>query len=156
LVLVEASELTEAVAEFKREIENNPADIAARLQIAATMFKVDSAAGLPYAQEAVKLAPRQPFGHFLLGLLLLDTGDYRGAIPELETARAAFPQEARLYFALGSAYSQAGRTADAARARATFQRLTEAGKSRGSGTAGNASDAGPEKIPVGDLSQTPR
>jgi tetratricopeptide (TPR) repeat protein len=92
------------------------------------MYKVDSAAGIPYAEEAVKLAPQNGFAHYLLGLLLLDTNSYEKALPELEIAQKTFPREAKLYFALGSAYSRAGRKKDAVRARATFERLTREGE----------------------------
>ena len=114
-----------ATQQFEQEIKDNPGDAIARLQIAAVKYRVDSAAGLPYAEEAVKLDPNYPFGHYLLGLLLLDTGSYQKAIPELEIARHDFPQEAQVYFALGSAYAHVGRKQDATRARATFARLKQ-------------------------------
>ncbi len=125
LLLIEARDTVSAVEEFKREIKNNPDHVYARLQIAAARYKVDSAAGLPFAEEAVRLDPQLPFGHYLLGLLLLDTDNYRKAIPELEIAQKTFPREAAVYFALGSAYSRAGRREDAARARAAFERLNQ-------------------------------
>ena len=70
-----------------------------------SLDKVDSAAALPYAQEAVKLDQM--------------------AIPDLEISAKAFPHDAKVFFALGSAYSRAGRKEEAARARATFQRLNQ-------------------------------
>ncbi len=123
--LADSNDPSAAVEQFKLEIKNNPTDITSRLQIAATLYKVDSAAALPYAQEAVKLDPHSAFAHYLLGLLLLDTDDYLKAIPDLEIAAKAFPRDAKVFFALGSAYSRAGRKEDAARARATFQRLNQ-------------------------------
>ncbi len=114
---------TPAVKEFQAEIKNQPNHVLARLQIAAVKYRVDSAAGLPYAEAAVKLEPKLPLGHYLLGLLLLNTGDYERALPELEIAQKMLPREAGVYYALGSAYAHAGRAQDAARARATFQRL---------------------------------
>jgi len=125
LFLVEASDLPAGIEQFKAEIVNNPADVISRLQIAAAMFKTDSAAGVAYAQQAVKLEPQQPFAHFLLGLLLLDTDNFQQAIPELENARTAFPREARIYLALGTAYSRAGRISDAERARATAKKIMD-------------------------------
>ena len=125
LLILETGDTDAAIAQFKAEIQNQPQDVFARLKIAAAEYKVDSAAGIPYAEEALKINPQAALGHYLLGLLLLDTGDYKRAIPELEAARASLPNEARLYFALGSAYSMAGRKDDAARARATFQRLSQ-------------------------------
>jgi predicted Zn-dependent protease len=113
------------VQEFEQEIRNNPHHVFARLQIAAARYKVDSAAGLPYAEQAVKLDPRLPLGHYLLGLLLLDTDHYLEAIPELETAQRALPREAKVYLALSTAYARAGRRQEAERARATFIRLNQ-------------------------------
>jgi len=158
ILLLEASDLTGANAEFKEEIKNNPADIVSRLQIAAAMYKTDSAAGVPYAEEAVKRAPQQPFGHYLLGMLLLDTDDYQRAIPELEIAQKAFPRESKIYVALGSAYSRAGRKQEAAHARSTFTRLKEeedkAAAANEPGSASTSTDSG--KIPVGDVPATPQ
>jgi tetratricopeptide (TPR) repeat protein len=121
--LLDKSDVSGAIEEFKREIERNPADVDSRLEIAAAEYKLDSASGVPYAEEAVRLNPNIPFAHYLLGLLYLDTGDHQKAIPQLETAQKAFPKDAKVYFALGSAYSRAGRRVDAARARAAFERL---------------------------------
>ena len=126
------------VEQMKQEIANNPKHVLAHLRIAASLYKEDSAAGIPYAEEAVKLAPRMGFAHYLLGLLLLDINNYERALPELEIAQKSYPREAKLYFALGSAYSRAGRKRDAARARATFERLTK----EGAGTTGVADETG--------------
>jgi len=114
-----------AVVEFQQELKNQPSDINSRLEIAAAEYKLDSAAGLPYAEEAVKLNPLVPSAHYLLGLLYLDTDNYRKAIHELEIARRALPQDAKICFALGSAYARAGRKEDAARARAAFAQLNK-------------------------------
>jgi predicted Zn-dependent protease len=122
-VLVDARDTEAAVAQFKAEIKNNPDDAVSRLRIASAEYRVDSAAGLPYAEEAVKLDPSLPLGHYLLGLLLLDTDEYQRAIPELETAQKAFPDQPKVYFALASAYSRAGRREDASRAREKFVEL---------------------------------
>jgi len=120
---VEANDTSAAVEQFKQEIQRDPENVAARLEIAVALYKVDSQAALPYAEEAVTLNPRLPFPHYLLGLIYLDTDNYLKAIPELEIAEKAFPNDARVFFALGSAYSRAGRKQDAERARTTFERL---------------------------------
>jgi tetratricopeptide (TPR) repeat protein len=132
MLLLETRDTAAAIAEFKEEIQNTPEHVFARLQIAAANYKIDSATALPYAEQAVKLNPRLPFGHYLLGLLLLDTDNFRKAIPELELAKKFFPKESKLYFALGSAYSRAGRELDAKRARQTFARLQQQEQARGS------------------------
>ncbi len=127
--LLDAHETRAGITELETEIELHPEDSMARLQIAAAKYKIDSEGALPYAQAAVEHDPAQPLGHYLLGLLLLDTGNYRRAITELETAQRSMSEVANIYSALGAAYSQAGRDEDAARARATLQHL-----SRGSAT----------------------
>ena len=123
--LAETNDTAGAVAEFQKEIKNNPQDINSRLEIAATQYKINSASGIPYAEQAVQINPRIPFAHYLLGLLYLDVDEYQKAIPHLEIAEKAFPRDAKVYFALGSAYSRAGRRQDAEKARAMFQRLSQ-------------------------------
>ena len=121
--LLDASEIDEAVTEFQRELNRDPKNTNAMLEIAAARYQTDSKNGLKYAEEATKLAPKLPFAHYILGLLRLDTGDAEGAIPELEIANKDFPSEASVYFSLGRAYASVGRKADAAKARAEFARL---------------------------------
>ena len=121
--LLEMREIEPAVVEFQHEIQNNPRHALARFEIAAVRYRVDSASGIKYAEEAVKLDPQRPFGHYLLGLLYLDTHNYAGAISELEIAKRAHPNMPEIYFALGNAYARADRKLEAARARATFTRL---------------------------------
>jgi tetratricopeptide (TPR) repeat protein len=112
-----------AISQFQQEIKINPNHIRARLEIASAYYRTDSAAGIPFAEQAVKLQPKYPFGHYLLGLLYFDAGDTDRAIPQLEAASRMIPQEPQFYFALGNAYAKAGRKQDAARARANFTRL---------------------------------
>jgi tetratricopeptide (TPR) repeat protein len=121
--LLDIGEVDPAVAAFKRQIQASPDHVPARLQIAAAWYRVNSAGALKYAVEAVKLEPRRPFGHYLLGLLYLDTQNFVRTISELETAKLSYSRVPQLYFALGNAYARAGRKADAARARAIFARL---------------------------------
>jgi len=141
-VLLDANDIPGAVAEFKREIDEGHDRVLPMLQIAACEYKVDSAAGLTYAEQAVALAPRLPFAHYLLGLLLESTGADEKAIPELETAHKAFPQDTRIYWSLAAAYARAGRAEDAAKARAEVARLSRkpAQQEQGAG-AGESPDA---------------
>ena len=124
-VLIDEHDIPGAVDEFKSELEHNQDRIPVLLQIAAAEYKVDSAAGLPYAEEAVQQAPRVAFGHFLLGLLLLNTDAHDKAVPELEIASRGMPRDPKVFWALSSAYQQAGRPQDAAKARAEFARLKQ-------------------------------
>jgi tetratricopeptide (TPR) repeat protein len=128
--LLATEDLESGIAEFLKEIEADPRNVRARMQVAAARYRVDSPAGLPFAREVVKLAPDYPFGHYLLGLLYFDTGDIAQALPELETAARMLPDEAQFQFALGNAYARAGRAKEAARARAAFTRLQKGDSSK--------------------------
>jgi len=134
LFLEESYDVANGVEQFKQEIANHPDHVLARLRIAASLYKEDSAAAIPYAEEAVKLSPGMGFAHYLLGLLLLDADQSARAIPELEIAQKTFARDPRIYAALGSAYSRTGRKQAAAQARVTFDRLNkEAEASKKSG-----------------------
>jgi tetratricopeptide (TPR) repeat protein len=122
-LLLETNETDQAVEQFQFELKRDPENINSMLEIASVRYQVDSEDGLHYAEEALRLSPRLPFAHYLVGLLRLDTGNATGAIPELEKAEKAFPNESRVYFSLGSAYARVGRKAEAAKARAEFARL---------------------------------
>ncbi len=115
-----------AIAAFKHEIENSPNHLLARLWIGDTKLRLkDATDGLPYAEEAVKLDPKVPLGHLILGLLLLDAGQTMRSITELETAQRFLQNEPKVYYALARAYARAGRKEDADRERTIFKRLNK-------------------------------
>ncbi|MFZ1938802.1 MAG: tetratricopeptide repeat protein [Terracidiphilus sp.] len=124
--LMEINEPDAAAEQFKLELKNNPKDYQSMLKLASLDYRVDSAAGIPYAEEALKLAPNYPLGHYLLGVLCLDTGDVDRAIKELETARKMMPAEPQIAFSLASAYTKAHRKEDAAAEKAEFMKLQSA------------------------------
>jgi tetratricopeptide (TPR) repeat protein len=113
-----------AIEEFGRELQVSPKHVHARLQIAFEMIKQGRhAEGLPYAEEAVKLAPDLFATHNALGRILLETGEVERAVKEFEIAVKLAPESPEMYFALARAYSRANRPKDAERARAEFTRL---------------------------------
>jgi tetratricopeptide (TPR) repeat protein len=130
-MLQDARDHDGAIKQFEAEIAEHPDSVLPRLRIAAAQYKWNPEAGLKFADEAVKLNPELPLGHYLLGLLLLETGAYQRAIPELETAHKAFPQETKIDISLANAYTQVGRPQDAARARAEFARKKQAEQAAG-------------------------
>ncbi len=154
-VLLDASDIPGAVEEFKREIDEGSDRVLPMLQIAACEYKVDPAAGLPYAEQAVALAPQLPFAHYLLGLLRVNTGEEEKAIPELEIARKAFPNDLKVYWSLASAYARTGRAPEAAKARAEVARLTRnsAQPEEGGGDATSGSDPRNAPISVTDAAE---
>lgn len=114
----------EAMTEFKKELEISSQHIFARLQIAFEAIKRnDPKAGLPYAEEAVKLAPNLFAAHNALGRILLELGQTERSIKELEIGVKQAPTSPEMYFALARAYSKAGRKPEANKAWAEFTRL---------------------------------
>jgi Flp pilus assembly protein TadD len=107
----------EAVAAFKREIENTPEHLLARLGIAGALLFTDPATSRIYAEQALTLAPSLEEGHYLLGASLLGTGDPERAVSELETAEHLNPKDSRVYFVLAKVYKRLHRDGDAALAR---------------------------------------
>ena len=139
-----------ALAAFLKELENWPKHVLARCQIANIKLQhKEIEAGLAYAEEAAKQAPRLPLAHYLLGRLLLEAGQNARAVEELEMAAKMVPNEAKTYFALARAYTRVKRKADADRARETFTRLSkEANQGDGQGSSVLPDDtAAPEKPP---------
>jgi len=141
-LLLELHESDDAVAQFVEELRNDPDNIHSLLEIAAVRYQVDSENALPFAERAVRLAPKVPLAHFLLGAIRLDIGDTAAAIPQLELARRGLPNTAQVYFVLGTAYARAGRKLDAERARAEFARLNALDSDRSDATVYGEQSAG--------------
>ena len=123
-----------AIEEFKRELELQPAHPSSLMQIAFEYLKrSDAAAALPWAEQAVKAAPRNFAARKALGQALLETGNVEGAVQELETGIKLAPDSPSLHFAVARAYQRAGRLEDAARARQEFTRLDRLARTQRSG-----------------------
>jgi tetratricopeptide (TPR) repeat protein len=113
-----------AVGEFRREIEISPSHAAAHIQLALEFLRVaDYDQGLKYAKEAVALVPEDFVAHVAYGRLWLQLGKTEPAIAQLRTAVKLAPGSPDAHFALSQALSRGGREQEAARERATFERL---------------------------------
>jgi lipopolysaccharide biosynthesis regulator YciM len=78
-----------------------------------------------YAQEALKLDPKESAALMLLGECLLAKGDAAGGIRELEAARDSAPDTVQLHWDLLRAYTAAGRKEDAAKEKSEIERLSK-------------------------------
>ena len=89
------------------------------------MKRGEQAEAKPFAERAVKVAPKNFAARACLGRVLLEgsESDLPGAIRELEMAVKLAPDSPQVHFSLASAYSKAGRKQEAARERAEFARL---------------------------------
>jgi predicted Zn-dependent protease len=116
----------DGVKELKREIEISPSHVSARLRLAEEYIKrqdIDQA--MSFAQEALKLEPKNGLVHMVLGEAAIAKGDSAGGIRELETARDALPDEVGIRWDLFRAYTAAGRTEDAGREKSEIERLSK-------------------------------
>jgi tetratricopeptide (TPR) repeat protein len=113
-----------ALREFQKELEINPSQVVARVQIVLLKLKQgESEEALPLAREAVKLAPDYFLAHNALGRTLLAAGKTEAAIQELSAAVRLEPQSPENHFDLAEAYRAAGKKAEAAKEQAEFQRI---------------------------------
>ena len=113
-----------ALREFQKELEINPSQVVARVQIIFLKLKQGEAEeALPLARETVKLAPDYFLAHNALGRTLLASGQTATAIQELQAAVRLEPQSPENHFDLAEAYRTAGRKVDAEKEQAEFQRI---------------------------------
>ena len=103
-----------AVAQLRRELEIEPADPDVTATLACAMLdRGDAAGALPYAEKAVQEAPRLPMAEYAVGRSLMETGDLGKGMEYLEVAVQLDPDNVEGHLALATAYSKAGRVADA-------------------------------------------
>jgi tetratricopeptide (TPR) repeat protein len=113
-----------ALDDFAAELAVSPRHVPARLQLVSELIKRGEAAkAKPYAEEAVRLDPQHFAVHLALGQVWLETDDLPKAIAALEHGAKLAPGSPEAHFLLARAYARVGRTADAERERAAFQRL---------------------------------
>lgn len=114
----------DALREFQAELHVSPDHVLSRLQLAFEYIKRRKyAVALPFAEQAVRLAPRSYVARNALGRILLETGATRRAVAQLEEGVRLAGHVPEMRFALAQAYARAGRTTEAARERRVFARL---------------------------------
>ncbi len=116
--LLYAADPDEAVVEFKKELEVDPANVDADVMLAwIPLMKNDGVTALPYARKAVADGPASPSAQLVLGRALTESGDPNGAIDHLEKTAQQQPDNVEVHLALAKAYSKSGRKEDAHRER---------------------------------------
>jgi tetratricopeptide (TPR) repeat protein len=132
-----------AMAEFRRELELNPANADAAAMLALLLvYAKDLPGALPYAKKAAAERPSDALAEYVYGEVLLLMGDLRPAIARLEAAERLDPAALEHHMALASAYSWAGRTEDARRERLVSIDMAQGVQSRG--VTGQSADGGVE------------
>lgn len=126
------SEPDRGLQELQRELEISPRHVPARVGLIVEYLKRgETSSALPYAKEAVELAPKDFVTHTLYGRVLVESGDVKPGITELELAAKLAPDSPQTRVALAAAYAKAGRKEDAARERAVFLKLKNPDETQG-------------------------
>jgi tetratricopeptide (TPR) repeat protein len=113
-----------AIREWKRELEISPEHLPSLVSLTFEyLTRGDVSTAASYAERAMKAAPDHFTSRTAMGRVLLERGDYQRAIEHLELAAKASPDTPQVRLALSTAYSRAGRQADAAREREAFTAL---------------------------------
>jgi len=119
------TDIKEALAEFQREVQNNPKHWPAMLVMASLEIRQGTPeAAIEAVQAAMKAAPARYrwLCHLNLGRAHLDAHHTAAAITELQTAVRQMPSSASAHYFLAEAYRGAGRTADADKEKAEFEK----------------------------------
>jgi tetratricopeptide (TPR) repeat protein len=136
-ILLLRTDSERGMAALRRELQINPGNVLACLEIAFELLKLRRYEDAkPVAEHAVELAPTLFATHTALGRALVELGELDRGIRELEEAVRQAPESAQVHFALARAYSRAGRETDAARERDEFTRLQQARAGGGAPPAG--------------------
>jgi tetratricopeptide (TPR) repeat protein len=115
---------------FKKELEVSPDHVQARLQIAnAYLQSGEAGEGLPFAEQAVRLAPDEFIAQDFYGRILTELNRLPEAIRHLELALKLAPTSPEVHFHLATAYARAGRSEDAEKHRKIFVSLQKARQS---------------------------
>jgi tetratricopeptide (TPR) repeat protein len=148
--LANVAQYDRALEEMRQELELNPDDVMALLQVAMAYLNINRASlALPYAKKAVLLAPESFVAHYALGWTLFKLGENERAIAELEQVVQREPNSPQAHFALSQAYMRAHRKADADRERELFAKLKQRGLGPGAPPGGREYSGTPaENLPL--------
>jgi tetratricopeptide (TPR) repeat protein len=115
-----------ALAEFQREVQINPKNWPAQVMVSNLSIRQGAPdAAIRAIREAMKIVPAKYrwLCHADLGRANLIADNLETAVTELQTAVKLMPANAQLRFFLAQALRRSGRTEDAQRETAEFQRL---------------------------------
>lgn len=117
----------DARTQFEDELKVNPANAAARIQIAMLdILAGNSGHAVALAQQALRIEPKNALAREVLGRAYMNTNQLAKAVPELEQAVKLAPDNPQAHFSLEKAYRRTGRLADARKQKAEFDRLRAA------------------------------
>lgn len=119
------TDIKEAMAEFQKELQNNPKHWPSMLVIASIEIRQGTPEkAIESLHAAMKIVPTKYrwLCHLNVGHADLDANNAAAAISELEDAVRQRPSSANAHFLLAEAYRDAGRKADAEREKTEFEK----------------------------------
>ena len=120
----------EAAGPYKKELEISPQHVLAMIELALVQIQLlQPAEAMPWAEQAVKLDPKNARAHFALGKALLASDHLPESAHELEIAKRLAPESAPVRSALASAYRKLGRMEEAKHESEVFLSLNGKGES---------------------------
>jgi tetratricopeptide (TPR) repeat protein len=120
------NKLPEAAEEYKKELQISPKHVPAMTELALAFVRESQPEeAVPFAKQAVALAPNDARARYALGKSLLDTNSFEESARELEIAKRLAPGSPMVRSALSSAYRHLGRIQEAKREAAAFLSLKD-------------------------------
>ncbi len=104
-----AGRLSEAAAEFDKAVAARPTSIPARVNLGtswAQLGKIEAA--VEQFREVLRLDPGNPTAHYNLGFLLAGSNRPAEALPHLQVALGAYPEDSGARFLLAQAFRDTG------------------------------------------------
>jgi len=121
-----ASELQEAEKEYEAALAANTLDEKAECRLGDLVaLRGDQKAAAEHYERALKLQPNDPDANIGLAKMLMTMNQTGKAVPLLELAVKLDPTSVVAHFRLSNAYRQMGRTADANRELAEYQKFKD-------------------------------
>jgi tetratricopeptide (TPR) repeat protein len=109
IVAARREQFSDAVALYQKALRANPGLTQIHFNIAVALGRMNRYAdAAEHLREFVKAYPDEPRGHQLLGLCLIETGDLRGALKELQISYRENPKDGSILYALAYANARAG------------------------------------------------
>ena len=119
----EARRFTEAAVEFRKAVAASPDNVAARINLGATLSQLGDAQGAAEQfEEAIRIDPRTVNAHYNLAILLAGQNQHEKAIAHLQSAMAIEPNDSSVQFLLGSELVKVGRCREAAKLGANIEK----------------------------------
>jgi tetratricopeptide (TPR) repeat protein len=115
MALGTAGEIHEALAEYARALDLDPAHVDDHLQMSRLLLQMPGRAGdaMTHLNTALHLAPRSATAHELMGTVLLRQGDADAAEDQFRAAIRDAPSMAEAYLNLGTILERSGRLEEA-------------------------------------------